>query len=275
LEVVTVSSLAAAMRELTQARFDALLLDLTADGEDGLESLRRLHEHDLDLPMIALIGDDDSIGLEALKAGAQDSLVKSEVDGNLLVRSVRYAIERNQLRTALRAMSLVDDLTGLYNRRGFLTLAAQQLKMADRMNRCIAAVFVDVDGLKWINDSFGHAEGDRTLVETANLLRAVFRDSDIIARIGGDEFVVLALEDTAPADELFRTRMRLAVARHNETRNEGYALALSTGVATYDPASPCGLDELMSRADRLMYAEKRAKRTTPLSVVAQASFDPD
>ncbi|MDQ6830229.1 MAG: diguanylate cyclase [Gemmatimonadota bacterium] len=252
------------LRALSQHRFDAVLLTVAASTSEGLDTLRRVHEHAPDVPIIALIDvGDDSIGVAALKAGAQDSLVKPEVEGNLLIRSIRYAIERNQLRMALRSMSLVDELTGLYNRRGFVTLARQQLKMADRMSRRVAQVFVDLDGLKWINDNFGHAEGDRALVETAELLRDVFRESDIVARIGGDEFVVLALEETEPADEIFAARLRSAISRHNALTPRMYPLAVSIGVATYDPADPCALDELMQRADRLMYVEKRGKRQSP------------
>src|SRR5689334_12367760 len=124
------------MVRLSEDRFDALLLDLAvADGHaEGLELLSRLHEHAPDVPIIVLTGvDDETLAVRALKAGAQDSLVKGQVDGNLLVRAIRYAVERHQLQMALHAMSLVDDLTGLYNRRGFLTLARQHLKMADRL----------------------------------------------------------------------------------------------------------------------------------------------
>ncbi|MEP6691029.1 MAG: diguanylate cyclase [Gemmatimonadaceae bacterium] len=282
LEVVRVDAVGEAARAIGVHRFDAILLDLTPAVAEGLDGLARLHEQTPDVPIIALIASDDTFGVEALKAGAQDSLVKAEVEGNLLIRSIRYAIERNQLRIALRSMSLVDDLTGLYNRRGFLTLARQQLKMADRMNRRVAQVFVDLDGLKWINDTYGHAEGDRALVETADILREAFRESDIVARIGGDEFVVLALEETSPAEEVFAERLRRAVTQRNtqrsarraaalDARGRGafpnvqldYPLALSIGVATYDPADPCALDELMQRADHLMYAEKRTKRQSP------------
>lgn len=255
------SRLADALARLSRHRFDAVLLAATLSGTSGLEALIRLNEQALDVPIIVLTGhDDEALSVEALKHGAQDSLVRDEVEGGLLLRSIRYAIERNQLRMAVRAMALVDELTGLYNRRGFLTLARQQLQVADRLEKRMSQTFVDLDGLKWINDTFGHPEGDRSLIETADLLRDTFRESDIIARIGGDEFVVLAFEAPGTSTELFAARLKRALAGRNAPPERRYPLALSMGVACYDPAIPCAIDELVQRADQLMYADKRTKR---------------
>jgi diguanylate cyclase (GGDEF)-like protein len=254
------------MHRLSEDRFDALLLDLSiADGEvRGLELLTRLHEHAPDVPIIVLMSvDDETLAVRALKAGAQDSLVKGQVDGNLLVRAIRYAIERHQLQMALHAMSLVDDLTGLYNRRGFLTLARQQLKMADRMRKRVLHIFVDLDGLKAINDTFGHREGDLALVEAADLLKETFRESDIIARIGGDEFVVLAMENASTPGELWSARLQENLRARNMRTHRRFPLSLSMGLAYYDPDFPCAIDDLIARADALMYEQKRSKRVPP------------
>lgn len=265
-ELHAVSSLADAVTQLDDERFDAALLDLSVPGggESGLDTLARLHDYAPEVPILALITpDDDVLGVRALKAGAQDSLIKGQVDEALLSRAIRYAIERNQLQMALRAMSLVDELTGLYNRRGFLTLARQQIKMSDRMGRRVTSIFVDLDGLKAINDSFGHLEGDQALVETAELLRETFRDSDIIARIGGDEFVVLALENNGANAETWTRRLAENLRHANTSPARRFPLSVSMGVAYYDPAFPCALEDLLARADNLMYAEKRRKRATP------------
>lgn len=260
-EIIHAGQLSEALHRLAHDRFDAVLLDATLCGSSGLEALVRLNDQALDVPIIVLTDrEDEALSVAALKHGAQDSLVKSEVEGNLLLRSVRYAIERNQLRMAVRAMALVDELTGLYNRRGFLTLARQQLKMADRLGKRMSQVFVDLDGLKWINDTFGHPEGDRALIETADLLRDTFRESDIVARIGGDEFVVLAFETPGMSAELFGARLTIALAARNARPERRYPLALSMGVASYDPAIPCAIDDLLERADQLMYADKHGKR---------------
>jgi two-component system, cell cycle response regulator len=255
------------MRRLSDERFDALLLDLAvSNGQtEGLEILSRLHEHAPDVPIIVLTGvDDEALAVRALKAGAQDSLVKGQVDGNLLVRAIRYAIERHQLQLALHAMSLVDDLTGLYNRRGFLTLARQQLKMADRLRKRVSHIFVDLDGLKVINDTLGHREGDLALLETAELLKETFRESDIIARIGGDEFVVLAMENSCAAGELWPARLQENLRLRNARSDRRFPLSVSMGIAYYDPDFPCPIDDLLARADTLMYEQKRSKRVDPV-----------
>jgi two-component system, cell cycle response regulator len=250
----------AAVPRLVGERWDALLLDVPSADAPAMETISRLRDLAPDVPIVVLNElEDESLALRALKAGAQDSIPKKQLDGQLLLRAVRYAIERHQLQIALRAMSLIDDLTGLYNRRGLLALAQQQLRMADRMGKRLTLMFVDLDGLKVVNDSFGHREGDILLNETAQLLKETFRDSDIIARIGGDEFVVLAMESTSTSPSAWTTRLRERLADHN-TADRQMPLQLSVGVAFYDPDFPTSIEALLARADQLMYQEKRLKR---------------
>lgn len=262
LDIDRASEMTQALRRLSEDHFDAVLLSVDLPGPPVLEGLTRLHDHAPDVPILVLTdGDDEAQAMMALKLGAQDSIALEQVDGNLLVRAIRYAIERHQLQMALRAMSLVDDLTGLYNRRGFLTLARQQLKVADRMNKRVSQIFVDLDGLKAINDRHGHREGDLALLETADILKEIFREADIIARIGGDEFVVLALESSGARPESYVERLREKLAMRNARGQRPFVLSLSMGIAQYDPASPCSIDDLLAKADALMYAEKRSKRS--------------
>ena len=168
--------------------------------------------------------------------------------------------ERRRVEKALRALLLVDDLTGLYNRRGFLTLSQQQLKTADRMKIRMALLFADFDHLKRINDTLGHPEGDLALIEIADVLKETFRESDIIARIGGDEFVVLAIETDGAGPEFLATRLQESLEARNARGDRRYRLSLSAGTACYDPEHPCSIDELLSRADRLMYKQKQGNR---------------
>ncbi|HEY5958423.1 MAG TPA: diguanylate cyclase, partial [Polyangiaceae bacterium] len=160
----------------------------------------------------------------------------------------------------LRALSLVDELTGLYNRRGFLTLATQQLKLCDRSRRPAMIVFVDLDGMKRINDELGHEFGDQALVETANILRQCFRYSDVVARLGGDEFVVLAVEADPPTGELVEVRLYDKLAEFNQRPGRDYQLQFSIGIAAYDPEKSEMVEEVLARADGLMYESKRQRK---------------
>jgi diguanylate cyclase (GGDEF)-like protein len=170
--------------------------------------------------------------------------------------------DRKRMEEEIRALSLADPLTGLYNRRGFKHLGEQQLKIATRLGKRVILLYSDVDDLKGINDTYGHDEGDRALCDVATILKTSFRDSDIVARVGGDEFVVLAMEAARVNADVFARRLRDKLELHNSRPElQGrYRLDLSTGISTYDPELPSTIDELISRADSLMYEEKRRKK---------------
>ena len=176
---------------------------------------------------------------------------------NMIV--VEDITERKRMEAEIREMSLRDLLTDLYNRRGFITLAEQQIRAADRARRTMLLMFIDCDGLKWINDTLGHEEGDKALIDTANVLRQTFRKSDIIARLGGDEFAVLSIDAADINPEDFPKRLQQNIDEGNAKEARPYKLAMSWGTAVYDPGSPLSLDELMSSADKLMYAQKMGK----------------
>ncbi len=170
------------------------------------------------------------------------------------------AIQRTRTEDALRELSLVDELTRVYNRRGFLTLAEQQIKVAHRTKKEMSLFYADLDDLKKINDSFGHDEGDAALIEAADLLKEAFRDSDIIARIGGDEFVILAIDIAEGKVSALVRRLRERTQARNARDGTAYPLSFSLGVSRYDPDRPCTLQELLTQADRTMYGEKMSKK---------------
>lgn len=170
------------------------------------------------------------------------------------------AVHRTRTEEALRDLSLVDDLTGLYNRRGFMALAEQQFKIANRTRKDLSLLFADLDDLKKINDSLGHDEGDRALAGAAAALRDAFRDSDILARIGGDEFAVLAIDASDWKPAALARRVRDKVAALNTRKDRGYTLSLSLGIACYDPDKPCSVQELLVLADRRMYEDKTSRK---------------
>jgi diguanylate cyclase (GGDEF)-like protein/PAS domain S-box-containing protein len=173
------------------------------------------------------------------------------------------AVDRKRREDELREMSLTDELTGLHNRRGFFTLADQQLKIANRSKKEMFLLYADLDGLKFINDTFGHDEGDRALAEAAGLLRDVFRESDIIARIGGDEFVVLAVDAGETQPGSLMDRVQEAFDLRNGSAGHAFDLSISQGLATYDPGKPCLVQDLVNEADKRMYERKIARKARP------------
>jgi len=161
----------------------------------------------------------------------------------------------------LQSLSLVDELTGLYNRRGFLAVSEQSLAEIRLNERVPAIVYADLDGLKEINDSLGHHEGDRALAKAADILKESFRSSDIVARIGGDEFVVLAALTPDESPESLSIRLQQNFDTSNALRNRPYNLSVSVGVAHFNDEQSHTIEELMAQADRAMYEDKRQKRS--------------
>lgn len=160
----------------------------------------------------------------------------------------------------LRTLSLIDELTGVLNRRGFIIHAEQCMRVANRNREHLSVLFIDVDGLKQVNDQQGHAAGDRLIRECAALLRQILRDSDIIGRVGGDEFAVVALGCTPERLPELLARIRTRLERHNAQPGQAPHVSLSVGSVIYDPQQPEPMDVLLGRADAEMYARKRAKR---------------
>lgn len=194
-----------------------------------------------------------------------------EAGGRKVIQSVvRDITGRKELEEKLRSHSITDELTGLLNRRGFVTLARQQLKIANRSGRGMFLLYADMDRLKEINDTMGHHEGDRAILEVASLFKKNVRESDIVARFGGDEFVALMVDISQAADESIITSRMLnkLEALNQANRNRSYALSMSLGLAYYDPKDNCSLEDLLVKADAAMYEKKknRADDMGPRSV---------
>lgn len=258
-----VGELSQALARLTQGGLDVILLGLELPDSQGMVTFDRANAFSPDVPIIIIADEsDEEAALSAVQAGAQDYLVKHEIGSSRLVRAVRHAIERHRLFCALRSLSLIDDLTGLYNRRGFADLGEQYLKLARRSGRGVTMVYLDLDRFKTINDSLGHHVGDRALIKVADILRATFRRSDILARLGGDEFGVLALEAADESSASLVERIRERVVDFNESTPEPYQLSVSIGMSHHDDDPKVRLDDMVSEADAAMYEEKRDKRVS-------------
>jgi diguanylate cyclase (GGDEF)-like protein len=182
-------------------------------------------------------------------------------DGETLLLGTLTEISfRKQVEDALRELAFLDELTGLYNLRGFLGLAEQQLTLAKRTGRGALLLLVDVDDLKAINDSLGHHVGDQALRDMADLLRHSFRGTDILARHGGDEFGIWAVEADPESCEMLQTRLYRNLEAMIEATERPYRLSFSVGAVYFDPTREnLSLRALMERADLLMYDRKRGR----------------
>ena len=248
-----------ALDKIAETKFDAVIADIVMPGVDGINLTKEISKHYQGLPVMIITGHTEEYPTEtAMTSGAREFISKPFSTTEFMIRfdKMMYDLRAEK---ALLVLSLTDELTGLYNRRRFFVLTEQYLKLSVRTKKRLLLLFIDMDNLKWINDHHGHNEGDQALIDLANILRKTFRESDIIARIGGDEFVVLS-ESIDESREILITRLYENLKDCNGKRSRRYPLSISTGTAHFDPEYPISTDELLSKADASMYGEKRTKR---------------
>ncbi len=260
IDALFAGSLGEAADRVRHRRVDVVLLDSTLPEGSGQALIVQACLQLRDLPIVVLSDDEDEDDASrALAAGAQDYLPMRAATPALLSRALRYAIERHAMLRHLERLSLTDELTGLYNRRGLFMLGQQQLESARRAGLPLLLIYADVDGLKHVNDTRGHAAGDRLLSDTAKILNATFRAADIMARIGGDEFAILAQlreKDAHRPEE----RLLERILAHNEANPSLAPIRLSLGTEVVEPQLRRPLGELLSLADQRMYARREARR---------------
>jgi len=256
--LVWAASFIDALTEMRKQTFDAMLLDLSLPDSEGIESIRRISDR-ADIPIIALTKEsDDRCRIEPLLAGAEDTFIKERINSSNVIRAVQYAIARHRRIGELHALSLIDELTGLYNRRAFMTLGDNQLKIARRQNSSVTLAFADLDGLKTINDQCGHMWGDFALKDIANILKNTFRESDVIARIGGDEYAMLWIAHAPASSDALYSRLKAGVDAHAVSEPRPYRLSLSIGFSHYQIGFAESLEDMLFETDRRMYVDKRA-----------------
>ena len=246
-----------ALERLAQHRYDVLLLDLCLPDGRGLSNVNKIQATAPGLPIIVLSSNgDEQLALQAVKAGAQDYLVKGRGDAHLLMRAMRYAIERKQVDGRLVHLAHYDSITDLPNRTLFRDRMTRALVHAQRNTRRVALLFLDIDHFKTINDTLGHDAGDELLIAVARRLETCVRKNDTVARLGGDEFTAI-LENIDDADDAAAVAQKIVDTMSRSFRLEGQELfvTVSIGIALFPT---CGLDPatLIKNADTALYSAK-------------------
>ena len=249
---------------------DVLLLDSTLTRNFALCMVIQVRDKIPNLPVVLLPDIHGALeqaqgfpgaagNLTRLGSGPDDVLERALMASDSIARIMRFTHGHLGLQRALLQMAFRDDLTGLHNRRGFIALANRHLRCACDTGQHMALLFADLDGLKSINDRFGHGEGDRALARAAACIRETFRKFDVTARLSGDEFVALITEVPGRSAEAICRRLQSKVADCSGAEGP-YKLSLSVGVAHFDPGKPVTLQELMRQADAALYRHKRRER---------------
>src|SRR5882724_8884733 len=255
------------LRTLVKQAPDVLLLESTLTPHSMSRMALRVRNKLPNLPILLL--PDIHGAVEQLEnppqvGGKQSRLSaaagNSPIAADTITRTLRYTHDRLGLQRTLLQMALRDDLTGLHNRRGFMALATRNLRWARSARQNMLMFFADLDGLKWINDHYGHGEGDRAISLAAACIKETFRRFDVTARLSGDEFVALIMEEPGRSAETICHRLQMNLADCTGAENR-YKLSLSVGVAHFYPDKPATLQDLMRQADAALYEHKRKNRS--------------
>jgi diguanylate cyclase (GGDEF)-like protein len=250
-ELEWVDGLGKGLQKLESGEVDLVLLDLHLPESQGLTTFTRTHACAPSVPIIILSGlEDRELALKAVRDGAQDYLVKGQFEGHSLVRSMQYAVVRHRIQGDLdNGLFWKDPMTGLYNRQGFLALGEQFLRLADQTGRPVALVSADIDDLETINRKFGLKDGDTVLQRVAGALAEAFKQSNLVARVGGDEFASLCLDCPGWPVWDFKAVFEQAVRPHSAEGQRPYSVTVSWGLSVYDPATPCSIETLIKRSE--------------------------
>jgi two-component system, cell cycle response regulator len=261
LDLQHAASLGEAEARIAKRQPDAILLDLSLPDSDGLQSVARARAAAPNVPIVVLSGlSDRELALQAVGAGAQDYLIKGDTDlGEFVTRAVLYAIERQRMMGELRDLSLRDALTGLHNRRGFLEMFAHVALLARRKSADFIVGLADLDGLKAINDRWGHAAGDKAIAGAAEILRRTFRESDVLARLGGDEFGIIAVDAGIKTAPRLIERLQEHTSEWNAASGLDLKVSLTLGMTLAGAKESLDPNRLLEAADRDLYARKGAR----------------
>lgn len=233
-----------ALELIGERPFDILISDIVMPGLDGFELTERAKKLRPGMAVIIMTGFIDDFSYDkAMEAGASDFIKKP-----FTLNEMKMRIQHVMLREKLNETSISDELTGLFNLKGFGTLAEREVKMALRYRKGIFLVYAALSNLGAIRDAFGRPEGNQALIETARILKMAFREADIIARIGEDEFAVLPAGFDGDDVGMITARLRENLEERNAKKNRRYDLSVEFGTAYYDAGKPSSVSELLNRA---------------------------
>ncbi|MCS6898111.1 MAG: GGDEF domain-containing response regulator [Nitrospira sp.] len=257
-DVAHVVRLKEALDQLARYHFDAVLLDLSLPDGYGLATLGQIQSANPRIPVIVLSGlSDQALALQAVQAGAQDYLVKGRSQGELLARSIRYAIERKRAEERLTYLAQYDQLTGLVNRTLFRDRLLHAMARSKRLGQSIGLMWLDLDRFKTVNDTLGHEAGDHVLKAAADRIKACVREVDTVARMGGDEFTVIVEGLSHDADIIcVAERITTSMAEPFLLGGGRASIGVSIGITVY-PADDHDIDNLLRHADAAMYRAKQ------------------
>lgn len=256
-DLTCVRKLSETIKCLDREHYDIVMMDLALPDSEGFNSFISVRVHAPNVPIILLTDNrDEDLAVRALQNGAQDYLIKGQVDGSLLKRSIRYAIERNNARQKEHRLAYFDALTDLPNRRLFLDRLNQSLSHAFRYDQKVALMFIDLDGFKDVNDSMGHDIGDLLLQSVGRRLEECLRKSDTVARIGGDEFTCI-LPRIERSEDVNIVAKKVIKALTTPFYLKGHKIRMSGSIgASLFPDHTKELEELVKNADMAMYHAK-------------------
>jgi len=261
-DLVKIDELERALCEQTQEL--PILLLRSADSSSRLSNdLKRIREIASNVPVLILPKKLDGLLHPGADAGNDlKSTRHHRTNLKKLARILRYGLRQTQVESELSHLAISDELTGLYNRRGFLLLGSERMELAHSLKKNVLLFFADLDNLKQINDQYGHQEGDRALLKAAEVFRNTFRNSDIIGRFGGDEFTALVIEDFGHTSDTISRRLQDNMAELS-ANNTQYPLSLSVGMTRYAAEFRSSLKKLLAQADQALYKQKQVCRDSP------------